>query len=143
LFQRIEFACDVNPMARIAHGLYKGGFLSGVSVGFVPLKWQEPSSSSSSSSSSSDSPRRVYIEQELLEVSAVAIPANPNALALAYKSGAVEKADLKELSTLLNCTLSAQASGAGYPQSTIHHPPASEDLNLVLLQRLNAVLRKT
>jgi phage head maturation protease len=151
LFQRIEFACDVNPMAKIAHGLYKGGFLSGVSVGFVPLKWQDVPSGRNADlqsavsqvcnlqpdhkSNSSQSPRRVYLEQELLEVSAVAIPANPNALALAYKSGAVEKSDLRELSTLLNCTLSA------------YEVPASagpvEDPNCIFLERLNAVLRKT
>src|SRR5204862_449976 len=28
LFQTIEFACDVNPMARIAYGLYRGKFLN-------------------------------------------------------------------------------------------------------------------
>src|SRR2546425_7965026 len=28
LFQRVEFACDINPMARIAYGLYKAKFLS-------------------------------------------------------------------------------------------------------------------
>src|SRR5881394_900051 len=36
LFQRIQFATDVNPMAKIAYGLYKGKFLHAVSVGFVP-----------------------------------------------------------------------------------------------------------
>src|SRR5690242_7482704 len=41
LCQRIEFATDVNPVARIAFGLYKGGFLNAVSVGFIPLKWED------------------------------------------------------------------------------------------------------
>src|SRR5947207_4262802 len=49
--------------------------------------------------------RRRYLEQELLEVSAVAIPANPNALALGLKSGAVEKADLRDLADLIRLTL--------------------------------------
>src|SRR5882672_8154979 len=40
LYQRIQFATDVNPMARIAHGLYRGKFLNAVSVGFIPLRWQ-------------------------------------------------------------------------------------------------------
>src|SRR4051794_15999131 len=39
LVQTIEFACDINPMARIAYGLYRGKFLNAVSVGFVPLRW--------------------------------------------------------------------------------------------------------
>jgi HK97 family phage prohead protease len=93
LFQRIEFATDVNPMARIAYGLYKGGFLRAVSVGFVPMKWENGDEKSDF--------RRRYLEQELLELSAVAIPANPDALALGVKSGAVGKADLKETLELL------------------------------------------
>ena len=39
--------------------------------------------------------------------SAVAIPANPNALALGLKSGAVEKSDLRDLSDLIRHTLEA------------------------------------
>ena len=38
--------------------------------------------------------------RELLEVSAVAIPANPDALALGVKSGAVAKSDLREAMAL-------------------------------------------
>src|SRR6516164_11572670 len=40
LYQRIEFAVDANPMARIAYALYKGKFLNAVSVGFIPIRWQ-------------------------------------------------------------------------------------------------------
>src|SRR6266699_5528257 len=40
LYQRIQFATDVNPMAKIAHGLYKARFLNAVSVGFIPLRWE-------------------------------------------------------------------------------------------------------
>src|SRR6267142_2858292 len=74
LFQRIQFATDVNPMAKIAYGLYRGRFLNAVSVGFVPVRWENGTDKTPY--------RRKYIEQELLEVSAVGIPANPNALAL-------------------------------------------------------------
>src|SRR5438128_2217895 len=42
LFQRIQFACDINPMARIAYGLYRGKFLNAVSVGFIPIRWETP-----------------------------------------------------------------------------------------------------
>src|SRR5205823_7934160 len=38
LFQRIQFAVEENPMAKVAYGLYKGGFLNAVSVGFVPIR---------------------------------------------------------------------------------------------------------
>src|SRR5437867_3465518 len=40
LYQQIEFACAVNPMARIAYGLYRAKFLNAVSVGFIPIRWQ-------------------------------------------------------------------------------------------------------
>jgi hypothetical protein len=125
LFQRIQFATDVNPMARIAYGLYRGKFLNAVSVGFVPTRWingdgTEYSVNGKDASSAALPPldtqlsaldvasrglRRKYLEQELLEVSAVAIPANPNALALGVKSGAVEKSDLRELADLLRLAL--------------------------------------
>src|SRR6266568_3198049 len=97
LYQRIQFATEVNPMARIAHGLYRGKFLNAVSVGFIPLRWENGTQETAF--------RRKYLEQELLEVSAVAIPANPNALALALKSGAVEKSDLRDLADLIRLTL--------------------------------------
>jgi len=105
LYQRIQFATDVNPMARIAHGLYRGKFLNAVSVGFIPLRWENGTQETAF--------RRKYLEQELLEVSAVAIPANPNALALGLKSGAIEKSDLHDLADLLRLTLDHPAATAG------------------------------
>ncbi len=102
LFQRIQFATDANPMAKIAYALYRGKFLNAVSVGFVPIRWEDPSSSSSV--------RRRYLEQELLEVSAVGIPANPNALALGLKSGAIEKSDIKDTYDILRLTLESSSS---------------------------------
>jgi hypothetical protein len=84
-------------MARIAYGLYKGKFLNAVSVGFVPVRWEDGTDKTTY--------RRRFLEQEILEVSAVGIPANPNALALGLKSGAVEKSDVKELADLLQMTL--------------------------------------
>jgi hypothetical protein len=121
LFQRIEFATEVNPVARIAYGLYKGGFLNAVSVGFIPLRWEDGGSERGAALAGGDqrgtSPRRRYLEQELLEVSAVAIPANPDALALGLKSGAVEKADLQETMELLR-GLVGEAAAAGLDERT-------------------------
>src|SRR5205823_13826082 len=104
LFQRVQFAVDENPVARLAYGLYKGGFLKAVSVGFIPTRWENGSAEAGY--------RRKYLEQELLEVSAVSIPANPNALQLALKSGAIHKSDLQQLADLLThcCTEGAPPS---------------------------------
>jgi len=94
LVQRWQFAVDINPMARIAYGLYKGGFLNTSSVGFIPIKWEN---------GTKDTPwSRRYTEQELLEVSAVGIPANPNALVMGLKSGAVSVEDVHETMEILS-----------------------------------------
>jgi len=81
LLMRMQFATIAeNPLAEQTFRLYKGGFLSAVSVGFKPLKrspihpedrwgdlgWE-------------------FIEQELLEVSGVPVPANSSALQLMMK----------------------------------------------------------
>src|SRR3954447_4518056 len=94
LLQRWEFAVEVNPYARVAYGLYRGGFLNTASVGFIPIRWENGNEKTLWT--------RKYLEQELLEVSAVGIPANPNALMLALKSGAVDTDDLDQLRDLMN-----------------------------------------
>jgi HK97 family phage prohead protease len=99
LYQCIEFAADANPLAKVAYGLYHGGFLNAVSVGFIPLRWVEGDSEAGFG--------RKYLEQELLEVSAVAIPANPNALQLALRAGAIESSVLRDLAGLLAQLLSS------------------------------------
>src|SRR5437016_10967062 len=53
LFQRIQFATPINPMAKIAYGLYRGKFLRAVSVGFIPLRWENGDASESRSLSPS------------------------------------------------------------------------------------------
>ena len=110
LCQRIEFATEVNPVARIAYGLYKGGFLNAVSVGFIPLRWEDGQGERGAEKRGA-SPRRRYLEQELLEVSAVAIPANPDALALGVKSGAIARSDVEETIELLRALVGASSEG--------------------------------
>lgn len=110
LCQRIQFATEINPVARIAYGLYKGGFLNAVSVGFIPLKWEDGNKTNEADGTNA---RRRYLEQELLEVSAVAIPANPDALALGVKSGAIAKADLQATLELLRALVGAVPQTGG------------------------------
>jgi HK97 family phage prohead protease len=94
LFQRVEFAVDVSPQARVAYGLYRGGFLNAVSVGFIPLVWED--ARPEQVGGGCEWTRR-YLSQELVEVSAVAVPANSEALMLGVRSGAVAPADVMEL----------------------------------------------
>jgi len=178
LCQRIEFATDVNPMARIAYGLYKGKFLNAVSVGFIPLQWEngdgtmqnsrgaDAADASLSSPKGGEGqgeeanlsrlglqnlapglpsiglakegpktiPRRKYLEQELLEVSAVGIPANPNALQLGLKAGAVEKSDLRELAELLHSLCPLDTSHLSYASHSSQLLKAARDLRTLLRQ---------
>lgn len=75
------FAVNENPKAKIIFDLYAGKFLHASSVGFIPRKFAE----------NPDGTRNWYIieEAELLEVSAVSVPAN--AMALAKSKGLIEK----------------------------------------------------
>jgi HK97 family phage prohead protease len=73
LEQEWKFAVDENPKAKIIFELYAGGFLHASSVGFIPKKFKQ----------NKDGTTDYYVieEQELLEVSAVSVPANARALA--------------------------------------------------------------
>jgi phage head maturation protease len=83
--------------------------LNAVSVGFIPLRWED-GGKAAGGEQSSPAPRRRYLEQELLEVSAVAIPANPDALALGLKSGAVERSDVQATVELLRGLVGTEAA---------------------------------
>lgn len=59
---------------------YKGGYLSAFSVGFIPLAWEIRKDEQGDA-------YFVFTKCELLEVSAVTVPANPEALTLAFEEG--------------------------------------------------------
>jgi hypothetical protein len=174
LFQRVEFAVDVNPMARIAYGLYKNKFLNAVSVGFIPIRWENGDGTQHTSREFSDtanlksrisnfpllseqtaikgdSPladrraRRTYLEQELLEVSAVGIPANPEALQLGLKAGAIETTDLKALLELLleNAEGGMKKTKADFPSIHPSTIPSRAFCLLSLARVLRDVLRRS
>ena len=77
----IEFAGpDINPTADMVFRLYKGGFMKAVSVGFEPMEF--------TLSKGPGRPGGVdFQSQRLLEISAVPIPCNSNALAVARSAG--------------------------------------------------------
>lgn len=64
---KLEFAVNENPKAKIIFDLYKGGFLNAFSVGFQVKEWDEKTGN--------------ITKSELLEISAVSVPANAFALA--------------------------------------------------------------
>lgn len=116
LVQRWQFAVNENPVAKLAYDLYRGGYLNASSVGFIPIDWR--------AGKPGDDFERIFLKQELLENSAVSIPANPNALANAYQAGAVEKSTLRELADMLRFTPS-EAGRSALKGDTAEPPPAS------------------
>jgi len=76
----IQFADT--PMANQVFDLFKGGFLNAFSVGFIPTKFGV-----------SGNDEYTYMEQELLELSAVPVPANPEALANAEVMARIKALD--------------------------------------------------
>ena len=73
LLAKIEFA--PSAFAQEVAALYAHGFQWGVSVGFRPIRWEERRDSRTGAYLGLR-----YLEQELLEVSAVPVPANREAL---------------------------------------------------------------
>ena len=68
--------------------LFKGGFLKAFSVGFQPKSpGRAPTPAEIKKRPELASVRRIFDDWEMLEFSAVAVPANPEALATAIKSG--------------------------------------------------------
>ncbi len=75
-------------MGEELYTLYRDGFMSAFSVGFVGRKYEEPDEVKSGE------PRRYWTDVELLEISCVAIPSCPAALMDAYESGHIKTKDL-------------------------------------------------
>jgi uncharacterized protein len=79
------------PFADTIYKLYKGGYLRATSVGFMPLEEPEAITDESGRMTGQE-----FSSQELLELSAVTVPANPEALGRAATDAAVESI-LREL----------------------------------------------
>lgn len=93
----IQFAtADVYPFADTIYKLYKGGYMSATSVGFMTKKFK-----TRDDDEVLELPewRRGYriIEAELLELSAVPVPANPEAIITARSKGIIDDASIKLL----------------------------------------------
>lgn len=95
LMFNIEFAPpETYEFADTIYKLYVGGFLHATSVGFIPLDWE---------GKSEENPfpkwdNNVFTSQELLELSAVPVPANANALVTARDEGVITTKEFEAVS---------------------------------------------
>lgn len=98
----IEFPPEgVFPFADLVYNLYKGKFLRATSVGFIPKKWEIRDDDELKDLPEWQRGRR-YKRQELLELSAVPVPANPNALINARSLGYVTDDQAEALADFMN-----------------------------------------
>lgn len=109
LIERVQWAVDVpeNKLAAIGWRMTEAGYLKAVSVGFWPTrmvsKWDQDKSGwlgqlQELGLHEEDGVRTIYIQQEQAELSSCILGANPNALAKAFKAGAISDADLDTIS---------------------------------------------
>lgn len=93
LVAKVEFASkQIFPFAETIFQLYRNGFLSSCSVGFLPME-SEPLID--------DAGRRTgekYLKQELLEISGTPVPANPEALSKAVQKGILTENQARQFS---------------------------------------------
>jgi uncharacterized protein len=76
-------------MAEDVYQLYKGGFLNAFSIGFIPKKRHSPTPDEIKANPELANCWNIIDEWELLEFSAVPVPANPEALMQAVKSKSI------------------------------------------------------
>jgi len=95
LMFNVEFASpEVYEFADTIYKLYKGGFLHATSVGFIPLEWEGKDEEHPIPNWEGN----VFTKQELLELSAVPVPANANALVSARDEGLITVKEFEALS---------------------------------------------
>lgn len=86
IISKVKFAST--EFAQEIFSLYKDGFLKAFSVGFMPKETED--------GDGEKKPRKTFKKWELLEYSAVPVPANPEALALAIQKGVLKNEILKK-----------------------------------------------
>jgi hypothetical protein len=131
LEETVQWALEAeeeNPLIRIGWKMTVAGYLKAVSVGFIPMKWVSRWDSdrtgylrelSMLGMTEDEGPRVIYLEQQQIELSAVIIGANGNAVAKAFKSGAIDEEDLEALEKKLsqNETKTVPAADSPAPAS--------------------------
>jgi len=102
LIETVKWAIDVpeNKAAQLGWKMAQSGHLKAVSVGFRPVKAVSQGQGDFEAEClelgiDSRSVRTIYLEQQQLELSAVILGANPQAVALAYKAGIIDESDLE------------------------------------------------
>jgi hypothetical protein len=153
LVETVQWAKDVpeNALAQLGWRMTQAGFLRAVSVGFYPTRTLTQFSSGEQKAQydaevkdlglEGSPPRAIYCEQEQIELSSCIIGANPNALARAYKAGALNDADLEFISGRAAEMQQRRVQHAGPAQGTDAAGQALHRGRLAMLVRLHEVAK--
>lgn len=85
-----EFAVGISEQARQYYEMFKAGILNAFSIGFVPKEWTDRQNTDGSYT-------RIFTKTELLEISAVPVPANPNALVMVRSIKGIDEKIISEI----------------------------------------------
>lgn len=94
-----------NPLAENVYQLYKNGYMNAVSVGFIPVEYEEKEEGYE------------FTKQELLEFSCVPVPANPEALISLAVKGMKKEKETKETKEAKGVITYGQAHPDGTPKA--------------------------
>ena len=94
-----------NPLAENVYQLYKNGYMNAVSVGFIPVEFEEKDEGYE------------FTKQELLEFSCVPVPANPEALISLAVKGMKKEKKAKETKEAKGVITYGQAHPDGTPKA--------------------------
>ncbi len=90
---KIQFpSADEYAFGNTVYKMYRGGYIRAVSVGFKPIASEERRDANNNLMMGRD-----YTKQQLLELSAVSVPCNPNALMTGVGKGEFSDAEVSEL----------------------------------------------
>jgi hypothetical protein len=128
LVEQVKFVPEgASALADFAWKMLTAGFLRAVSVGFMPLRvrsrWRDQADFAGAvqelgiDGAAASKLNCIHWEQEQTELSAVLIGANPSAVALAHRSGAVADADLAAIGFDDDATLFLHEAAARWESS--------------------------
>jgi hypothetical protein len=107
------------PTPETVYKLYLGGFLRATSVGFQGMEW-EPILGEPDEQGYRPRTGTKYTKQDLYELSAVPVPANPYALMNAVQKGVISEDQANALDLSEYGTCKCRTCGAEFPAGTVH-----------------------
>jgi len=153
LFETVRWAKNVeeNRLAVLGWKMTEAGFLKAVSVGFYPTKVMAPWNDASGFQlqveelglPKNHKVERIFVEQEQIELSAVVIGANPNAVAKSYKAGALSDQDLESLAEIASYRIVMDQFTEPQQQASTSRPAMVEALKRLERERFLRQYQRT